>query len=171
MGSDNFMSFACWYSLHKNLPDANILLACERPEEMKMDLFQWVYRLQIPFFYYQKTDPITQAIQTDKATYPILTLPCDTICLDTLDHTIIDKINDNKIIVGEELCLSAKNPETAVFCSLKEGVGAFVPSRWIYRGSHPFKNADMFSKGDLTMNERRIFQLWKKLGRIFDTLV
>lgn len=166
-GADNFLAFASWYSLTKNLPDAQIVIACRRPLHPSMDVFPWVYRLQVPFFYHQKDCPDIKVGDS-----PILMIPADTMCLQPLDDDLLMRLSRSDLIVdGHDLCLPAKTFDPVVFCSLRDGCGLFVPSKWLHKGGHPFRRTDLYEKGTLTLNEKRVFSLWKKLCPLYDTIV
>lgn len=158
-GADNFLAFASWYSLTKNLPDAEVIIVCQRPTEIEMDVFPWVYRVKVPFFYYQKTFPVF------KTKNKVLTITPDIMCLGSLDKMTIDKINAN-----EDFVVKATNPEPAIFCSLKDGCGSFVPANWIHKRGHPFDKADVYLKGISTINEKKVFLIWKKLCPMYNGL-
>ena len=164
-GADNFLAFASWYSLRMNLPDADGVIACRRPDEVTMDVFPWVYRLNLPFFYYRKSLPISE---TGKI---VLMMSPDVLCLSPLNDLILRAVNSGDHFFDvANFCLSAKNPSHAVFCSVSEGCGAFVPAKWIDKGGHPFGKADFYSKGYLTVNEKKVFSIWKRLCPLFDNV-
>jgi hypothetical protein len=165
-GADNFLAFAAWYSLSKNLPDAEVVIACRRPEDMEMDVFPWVYRIRVPFFYYRKS------LDACKAKNPIFLISSDVMCLGLLDDVILDSLNSGVTTLDvESFCKPAKSSDHATFCSVKGGCGAFVHTNWIHKGGHPFGKVDLYSKGMLTVNEKRIFSLWKKLCPLYDNIV
>lgn len=167
-GGDNFMSCAAWYSLWKSLPDAKVAVACRRPESMRYEVLRWAYRFHVPVFYYTE-DPVRTALDRGLAE-PLLVLRSDVMCLSPLDDSQIGMLSEG-ITNGETLCLAAKNASASPFCSLSGGCGAFVPSRWIDKDGHPFGKVDLLGRGDLTVNEKRIFSLWRKLCPLYDTIV
>ncbi len=165
-GADNFLAFSAWYSLTKNLPDAKVVLACRRPRVPVMDVFPWAYRVGVPFFYHSKSDA------TENMGGPVFVIPADTVCLEPLGGAVLDAVNSGERVVdGGVFCLPAKNQDPVTFCSLRGGCGTFVPSEWIDKGGHPFRRADLYGKGDLTVNEKRVFSVWKKLCPLYDNIV
>lgn len=155
-GKDNFLAFASWYSLFKNLPDAKIIIACQRPRMLEKDVFTWVRRINVSFFYYRKK-PDAQIV-----------IPPDILCLGPLNEEILKDVNEGKNI--ERFIIAAKSQDHAVFCSIKEGCGSFVPDGWIHKEYPPFDKFDILSKGELTTNEKKVFKLWEKLCPLFNAV-
>jgi hypothetical protein len=170
-GADNFLAFASVYSLQKHLPDAQLAIACKRPEQMMFDVFPWAYKLGIPFFYYQKNEPTAVAIKRNYLKLPILTLSCDIMCLSPFDQEILDRIDPNGITDGCSLANSVKSQDLSSLCSIQEGCGSFVPASWIHKGGHPFGQTNLYGRGNLTRNEKRVFDLWKKLCPVYDGIL
>lgn len=50
----DWQTFATWYSFTKNLPDAPIVLACQRNGETPFSLFQWARRLGTPIYHHNR---------------------------------------------------------------------------------------------------------------------
>jgi hypothetical protein len=166
-GMDNFMAFASWYSFHKNLPDASVEIACARPDEIRFDVFPWAYRLRVPVFYHRKNEMPSY----DETTKPLLLASRYIMCLEPLDATMMKVFEGQMVVNADHHCFSAKNSNPAVFCSLSDGCGSFVPDKWIHKGGHPFGKADLFGRGELTVNEKRVFSVWKKLCPLYDNIV
>jgi hypothetical protein len=51
----NWMSFLCWYSLKKNLPDAKVYVASQR-RIMEYNLFQWTRSCNVPLVLHKETN-------------------------------------------------------------------------------------------------------------------
>lgn len=49
--AEDWRSFACWYSVMKNLPDAKVFLLCNRTTKVEFQFYQWAKRLRIPHTY------------------------------------------------------------------------------------------------------------------------
>ena len=54
----DWMSFLCWYSFYKNLPEAKIAVGCSR-SNLRFDLYFWTKRLNIDFEYMKGDSPIS----------------------------------------------------------------------------------------------------------------
>jgi len=50
---DDWMAFASWYSIYKNLPDANVTIFCARGLKDHFHSFQWPYRLLADFYQHE----------------------------------------------------------------------------------------------------------------------
>lgn len=134
----HWMAYASWYSLKKNLPDAHIIIYCKR-EKGHDPLFQWAVKLRIPFSY-------NSPKQYD------FTIPCDVMA--------IRSWHGGKIF-------DAKSQEICTFISYKNGCGNFVLSDWINKKDAPFFRVDKLKSADMTVNEFKVFDLWKKMLLVY----
>ncbi len=57
----DWQTFATWYSLNKNLPEATVVIDCLRNEETPFQFYQWTKRVNIPIFHHK---PFTTDDQT-----------------------------------------------------------------------------------------------------------
>lgn len=149
----SFLSFAAWYSFAKNMPDAHVLLSCCRPSEPRVDAFRWAYRLGVPVFYRSN---------------PGFEIAPDVMCLGPLDDASLHAISAGKTV--GEIAIPAKSDAIACLCSLSGGVGTFLPSRWEGRGGHPFGRSDHYARGPLTVNEVKIFSLWRRMCSLYESV-
>jgi len=134
----HWMTYASWYSLTKNLPDANVLIYCKRSRETE-PLFQWAVKLRAFFSY----NPPKQCD---------LVIPCDVMAVRSWH--------------GEKI-INAKSKETTTFVSYKDGCGDFVLSDWIHKEEAPFFEVDTLKSVDMTVNEFKVFDLWKKMLLVY----
>lgn len=170
-GLDNFLAFASWYSFSKNLPDARVAVACRRPDSPRFDAFRWVRKVGVPFFYHKtQKDPVGEATARGHASHPVLRVPPDVMCLAPFGDGEVDLFLGRGVVDGGAVAGAAAG-EVSALCSVRGGCGSFVPAAWIDNGGHPFGKADRFFKGQLTLNERRIFSLWKKSCPLYDHVV
>lgn len=51
----NWETFATWYSVNKNLPEAYVRIFCLRSKTPSFQLFQWAKRLNVPVYYFNST--------------------------------------------------------------------------------------------------------------------
>ncbi len=175
-GINNFLAFSCYYSLQKNLPDAKMAIACTRPTDPQVLPFSWVHRLGIPFFYRSHNSFAAKiAHRRGLLSPPILVLPSEIVCLRSMSPNVLASLSEQSkpYTTEDKITLPAKSPEPAVFCSLESGCGHFHPSRWIDMPGHPFSDEylSLLSRGDLTVNESRVFALWKDMCPLYDTIL
>lgn len=137
--TDNWLSFASWYSVKKFLPDAQIYLVGESQEQERMS-FGWVYRSKLPFV----RSGIAEAeklIQGEKVV-----------------------IKAGTIAVREYLSgqvIPAKSLDTATFVDASQECGSLVISQW-NRPYPPFRKATKFITETATPNERKVLSLWEE---------
>lgn len=204
--AEDWRSFATWYSVRTNLPDASISLICHRTTRVEFQYYQWAKRLNVPLkfvnpFYKEqigdqlhnlKSNLSDKVLMLDYTTMVVDVLSPDWLaifnseepqliiddhCLASNNITIdlVDKITDNYSFTGKlkepakagKLLGEAKDEEdsTSVVSSVK-GCG-----NWVYtmKGC-PFSNADGLVNNNMTINERRIMQLWRKMVALFSTV-
>ena len=139
--SHNWMSFICWYSISKNLPEANVIIVCNR-KKMNYDLFSWTKRCKVKFFINKDTDLQGQisCVKKNDVQEPILVVDPDTVCIRDLDEC---KINVNfwkETILANyhsDILSDCKDSNISLFASYRKGWGAFVSSQWIDKESCP----------------------------------
>lgn len=112
----NWMSFAAWYSVSKNLPDAKIAIVCSR-NNINLQLYRWVNKIDAKFFlhsnvgigngisYLNKIYGTYVAFKEELIEQPCLVLDADMMALRGLSQSICDKLNNcnfatNKSSVG-----------------------------------------------------------------------
>lgn len=49
----DWQTFATWYSINKNLPEATVVIDCLRNEETPFQFYQWTKRINIPTFHHK----------------------------------------------------------------------------------------------------------------------
>lgn len=47
----DWQTFACWYSLHKSLPDAEVVIVINRTTTVDWQYYQWAKRLRVPHIF------------------------------------------------------------------------------------------------------------------------
>lgn len=58
--AEDWMTFASWYSVFKNIPDAKVAIICNRNQRVEFQNFQWAKRLNIPLFYQIESEFLTK---------------------------------------------------------------------------------------------------------------
>ena len=151
-----WMSFASWYSINKNLPDAEILLICER-EAPSEQYFIWTYRAGVKFFMYRKEnyDSLIDRVTKDKGVKII--------------KPYVMAVRDyKKECVGP---VDVKSDEASTFVSYLNGCGKFVTSKWIDK-REPFEEAyKIFHDYNFTVNEMKILKLWERSHQLYVKII
>lgn len=167
----NWMSFICWYSLTKNLPDAKVIVACNRTL-MKSTLFRWTQKCQVPFVLHKPTDKQGQ-ILIAQSIKPVLYIPADVICIRDFGEAGFspNELSEEKeYFLNDKLVCDCKDNGACVFATYFNGWGRFVMSDWINRSSSPFISTVKFDSGNMTANELRISRLWRSATTLFQTV-
>lgn len=168
----NWMSFLCWYSLTKNLPDAKVFVASHR-RLMKHDLFIWTRKCKVPFILHKASDDegqIQSAIDYG-VSKPLLVVSPEYICVRDFDESGFspESLSEVKWLDAELSC-DCKEARPCSFVTYSNGWGKFVTSSWINKMSCPFLFGVKYSQGDLTANELRIGRLWSAATPLFLTV-
>ena len=191
-------TFATWYSVEKNLPYARVVIVCHRNDKTPFQFLQWTKRLRIPTFFHNKfsTDSTflnkVNSVTKLKLIGKILVIEPLTMILAPLSPETISKMNENSssesllVLDGEkakeiidnfilnDLILSSNSlvfeaketPHLAEIVSYKKGCG-----KWINTSvGCPFSNAAGLISTDMTANERKVIELWKKLVRLYNVV-
>jgi hypothetical protein len=164
----DWMCFTSWYSVRQSLPDARVVVACERGN---YEMLKWCPRQKVPYFFHSTSqDPRLIALERSLAREPILIMSPETTVHEPLSEDLMSHVKEHGTVWIDAWCLDAKSPDISAFCTIREGCGSFVPSRWIDMGGNPLGYAGRFLKGELTANERRVFTLWQKAAPLYDSI-
>ena len=134
----DWMTFASWYSIAKNLPDAKVKILCSRTI-CKHQIFNWPSRCKVDFSFTKKPED---------AEY--LSITPDVMAVGEYDKDHLGPIN-------------CKLLETSTLVSYKEGCGQVLPD---FKRC-PFSETDRFFTENLTFNEYRIFKIWDKANTTY----
>lgn len=201
----DWQAFATWYSIFKNLPDANVSIVSFRNGETPFHMFQWAKRLKIPLVHAQPAfdeGPIVRLLEAAKIVEKrkwvgdrVLVIPHLTMSLKTLDSKLVgyfsyekpifasnavflknsdvdeilnDVLLDAKTLEINEFCHEAKETETlSSIVSYQKGCG-----KWIHKlKGCPFSNAAGLVTSDMTVNEIRIIDLWKRMCQLYSAVL
>ena len=117
--AEDWRTFACWYSVSKKLPDARILLICNRTNRVELQYYQWAKRLQVPHLYNNPfcNEPIGDRLANFRTAWnhglkgdSLLLLDYSTMVVDVLDNFWLSLMNDDcpGLIWDENVALSRK---------------------------------------------------------------
>lgn len=133
--SHNWMSFVSFYSIYKNLSDAQVFLRVSCVKEY----FFWANILKVKVFRNQF-----------KIERPIIKIIKPSVMA-------VRQISDNLDIV------SSKSNISGCFVDYRYGCGSFELDKWINTKKVPFDNAiKRFSTTDLTINEYAVLNIWEQ---------
>lgn len=144
--ANDWMLFALWYSMQKNLPDAELIIKCKSPKKMDRQYFSWCKKCNVAFGFGEEAEGIL--------------VPPDIIMIRELPEGT--KANDINSI-----CSNCTDEAFTPFVSYGKGFGNFVTADWINTMECPFSWADRFMTALASANEVRILKLWKQLSPIY----
>lgn len=204
----DWQTFATWYSVFKNLPEARTAIFCQRNKQTPFVLYQWAKRLKIPTMIKNPftTDASEQinwlhairvAVEEKLVSDTLLVLRPLAMALESFDRKLLSRLNETNLWIDEDawfmrrpdlaammdayyleekhvqksterLCLDAKEESNlASLVSYKKGCG-----RWIDTSKGcPFSSAAGLVSTEMTVNETRIVELWKKMVPLFNAVV
>ena len=149
----NWMSFSCWYSINKNLPDAQVMVAYQRAEP-KWDLFHWTRKCKVRLLSYQYK-PVWKAFGEQGSV--IVVSP------ESMAVRAYDPENVGPTEVKEEAF--------STFVSYSKGCGRFNTPGWINKLGVPFWGAvRKFRTIDCTVDEIKILEMWERMYPLFSSI-
>lgn len=200
-------TFATWYSIYKNLPDAKVAVTCVRNGETPFHYFQWAKRLNLKVIHHDpfdsnnqiasRLDSVRKAITAELITSPVLVVNPLVMTIDVLDKNLLElfdshnRIFDNEVWFLKEpnvadmlnelflkdnslethenkLCVEAKTSQNIQpIVSYRKGCGKWIDT---LKGC-PFSNANGLITLDMTPNENRIVELWKKMCTLYSVVI
>ena len=187
----NWETFATWYSIHENTPKAQTSIYCVRSQKTPVSHYQWAKRLNIPFYSLNRQfeDDINNRLHiASQIEGNLLVVTPLVMLLEPFKKFDKDFIVNENIIYSEDrkklqeylndIQLENKeiNDPNCIFCpeasetndastlvSYKKGCG-----RWINKlKGCPFSNAAGLATEEMTMNEWRIVEMWKRMTNLY----
>lgn len=170
----NWMSYFCWYSINKNLPDAKVFVMCNRNLMQYEDLFAWTKKCNIPLKFCKSADldtNINLAMQSF-VSKPVLVVNPDSVCVRDFDEANINQECFKEINkLDDKFACDCKEERPCCFVTYSKGWGNFNTLSWINKTKVPFFSGIHFNKGILTSNEIRIGQLWNAATPLFRAVI
>jgi hypothetical protein len=168
---DNWRTFLTWFSIQKNLPEANVSILCNRLQ-MQHSLFLWTKRCQVPFYLHKAVDDDKQyeLILQDR---PCLYLKPFYVCLRDFEEVGLSPnfiVEERISKLDERFYSDVKSNEMKLFVSYFQGWGNFAMTKWINTDRCPLKNNVDFTQVGMTANESRLGHLWKEASRLYQAV-
>lgn len=178
-----WMTFLSYYSIHRYLPDAKVQIICER-KNLYYDLFNWTKRSQVNFEYIKpksKIEYLHHFISKKKLQTPCLIIEPHILCVrEWTDDFIPDykknyQMNDFFYVADPNaydfepanLYYSIKDNKICNFVTYSEGWGTFNMTTWINKNDYPFHPLYKFDRATLSLNEKRMDELWDSVINLF----
>jgi hypothetical protein len=107
--ANDWMSFAAWYSIYRNLPDAETALLCARNFSEGQMAFDWPYRCGIKFFQHEnvgvklgcphisKLYATYVALKEEFVQQPLLVVDADVMAVRSLSKETVNFLNDPSV--------------------------------------------------------------------------
>lgn len=152
----NWMTFASWYSISKNLPDAKCLILCKRGLH-KQNLYEWAHKCKIPIYYLKDTELFDKNKIGLSDSVEVKSIECSVMAINTW--------NDNSI--GP---FDVQADSDCTFVDYFNQCGNFYGKDWVNKLNSPFEHVDLFYSDSLNLNENKVLRLWNKCKNIYNTL-
>ena len=212
---NEWMSYAAWYSLLKNAPDAKTSISCQRTDKRMHQLMNWANRLKINYEYHNKFSKenvvinkfhsIVCALNRGFIKLPFLVIDPDIILIRELQLGVLNEKKKLIRSVGdkawffsdfspkdfenifdlyavgktdlledydiEERLVIGTRDNAGFFVSVEDGVGRFNTRTWIDKNKGcPFGKAFRFYKDEMSVNEKKVLELWGQMAPLFGTV-
>lgn len=108
----NWMSFAAWYSVRKNLPEADIAVTSAR-NFANIQLYNWAYRSGVKFFlhknvgknsfpYLNKIYGVYVALKEELVKPPVIVIDADMMAIREFSNNSLNILNNNKYVTNKK---------------------------------------------------------------------
>jgi hypothetical protein len=165
-----WMAFACWYSLNRNLPDHPVAVVFPRSNQSHQ--YTWLNRCKIPYLSYGAETTEQQAIDKLIRHRVICTAGEPVVVFrDYMMAVREPNLNITGIVAAENLSgySTCSNEEPADIVEYLT-CGKFIVAEWVEKEKrHPFNRTAQLMSRNRTINEQRVFHLWRQM-EIFDFL-
>lgn len=162
---NEWMAFACWYSVHRNLPESKVAVIF--PRAYKSHQFTWLNKCHIPYLAYTAEGTIDDAVKT-LVDNEIIATPV-TILKDSM-MIIRDNLELPTDGITHFLAPYASTTEPCAIVDFRK-CSKFNLEEWNEsEQKHPFYRTKQLISRNRTGNEIKVFELWKQMGVTFDFL-
>lgn len=180
----DWMSFLCWYSFQRNLPECRFSVVCSR-QEIKYTLFSWTKRAGVPLamtHHAGQDEMIGFGTARGMCSTPLLVVTPDILCVrDFCGSEFPLKGNVRKggfVFVSDHgaeaseddsLWERSDSDKACSFVSISDGWGNFRTNSWIDRVGNPLSLHRPVSQG-LGANDGKIAEVWRGASGVFHEL-
>ena len=99
----DWMSFASWYSISQNLPDAQVTLLCSREYPLNQVIFNWPFRAGIRYFQHKKQGTLLDnqlyaaysALELGFIQQPFFVINPEMMCIRSFSKSLVRNLNDD----------------------------------------------------------------------------
>lgn len=148
----DWMTFSCWYSIKKNLPDSKFHISCLRTKNIG-PFFMWARKFKIPFFQHSDKNKDLQEL-----------FACNNAFIISPGMMAIYGFIEDSLGPSD-----VKDDEKTTFVSYLNGCGRFTMSEWVDRMSNPFSFVDKLYSDDLSLNEYKVLKLWEQCALTYNS--
>jgi len=176
----DWMSFLCWYSISRNLPEAKVVVTITRSVSSAY-IGNWTRVSRVPFLMHREMSSVEE--QNFVLTHPksnstnkILTVSPEYVCIRDFDESgisscVFDEKNFYFLSEIQNLCGSCKDQNPSVFVHYNDGWGKFVISSWINKASSPLISGVNLHTAGMTANEIRLGNLWEDAAKLYQSVL
>ena len=183
----NWMSFGCWYSIQKNLPDSNVAILCKRQaDNFVSDLFVWTSRVGVNLFKCVDFNEFFVEL-FDRESCNLFDLPLlildNVVVVNELSDTVLNSFNEEGVFFADNFVTllkdkSAKNDflnenfksfnfsvdvkSDSPSCLVSLGED-FVSSEWIHSNKVLNENVQNWD----SLNESKVLDVWSQAAKMF----
>lgn len=160
---DHWMSFACYCSIKRYLPDADVELVAHG----KSRFFNWARRLRLRIIT-RNLPPVPQ----NEADRPgILAIFPNCIAIREWSDEIKSCINvsgsacfrqNDEVCINDSLCSNVKSDGYTPLTDIVEGIGCFVVSEWLDKDACFLNRVARFESGNETQTEIAVLNEWRR---------
>lgn len=148
----DWQTFATWYSIYKNLPNAKVSIVCVRNEETPFQYFQWTKKINIPVIrhnLFDKKDPIASR-------------------LDSIDKAISQKLINGSILVIRDLIMAIDVFEPELVEKMNSSSQMFDDNVWFMKEPNipNIMNSHLLDENTIKIQEKCLFSEAKETNEI-----
>lgn len=148
----DWQTFATWYSIYKNLPNAKVSIVCVRNEETPFQYFQWTKKINIPVIrhsLFDKKDPIASR-------------------LDSIDKAISQKLVNGSILVIRDLIMAIDVFEPELVKKMNSSSQIFDDNVWFMKEPNipNIMNSHLLDENTIKIQENCLFSEAKETNEV-----
>jgi hypothetical protein len=173
-----WMAFSSWYSLHKNIPDANVSLFVKKSKNLTKEYHKWANKANIKIKRISNIESEMQNLET-----PCLILEQGILAIRPLNKTMLNhtfaqnadtsaifmngdfKVYEKNIV--DDLCVDCQSDKQSSFVNVNN-CGNYNKNSWIEQSNFPpFPSANSLKTETTSVNERLVLNLWSSMSQAY----